>query len=382
MFLQMFDFAPSIGISISGSQSIKNASPCADSDPLSRSACELQTEDGSCGSGVIVAIRSTPLVVAGTPIYGLILTAGHVTQGIFNSLPLNPAGTKINVSFDFLSFIPRASAYVIKEYSDWTGMPLFDEKTQQKFVMPDDLCLLSLADPPPADRHAALIEQSFNIGDTAIVVGYPKKPHLITYCAPALRSEPDIVIKAKIGQAFCDFNKRVKTDGAIMNLNRELLAVNYTAASGMSGGPIFDKNGRLIGVNVGGAALPCQYELGQIISLAKNGDWAQARSNFATIKQTIRTSGKFDVSKDLEDNFEGITWSLERRRYNEIKVYAFELMQLLGVNYSHPEFLDHNLAIASTGRLFEEVCRAVSNFSNSANVDFISFEEFYRFLKS
>ena len=55
-------------------------------------------------------------------------------------------------------------------------------------------------------------------------------------------------------------------------------------------------------------------------------------------------------------------------------------MQMLGISYSRPEALDHNLAVARTGKLFEEVCRAVSKFTTSANLDFGSFEEFYRFL--
>jgi hypothetical protein len=61
--------------------------------------------------------------------------------------------------------------------------------------------------------------------------------------------------------------------------------------------------------------------------------------------------------------------------------YAFRLMQLLGIYYNNPAALNHNIVVATTNRLFYDVCRAVSKFKNAVSVKFSTFEGFYCFLK-
>ncbi|OMJ66298.1 hypothetical protein SteCoe_36906 [Stentor coeruleus] len=180
-FVHCFDFPPSVGIGISGHE-IKPTYPCDDSNSLSRSVCKIKLQDGSKGTGVVVATRSDPIIILNVPIYALVLTAGHVTGNIFKQSTLT-WNNNFKIIFGYERSSKKLQGVLIKEYADW-NIP--DEKTNQKYVLPDDLAIIGITSP---FDEASEICDTFDYNDAITILGYPCKPNLVDYCAPCLKRE-------------------------------------------------------------------------------------------------------------------------------------------------------------------------------------------------
>lgn len=133
-------------------------------------------------------------------------------------------------------------------------------------------------------------------------MGHPSRPFFVEYCAPCLIPEDKALRNHKIDVAFCGFNKRIFCEGNVLNTrSSELLIGDYSGTSGMSGSPVY-LNGKVCGINVGGASLKYQYELGQIIRLSKELRFKEARKLLYHIKSALM--------KDQDFNFANLSASI------------------------------------------------------------------------
>ena len=378
--MHCFDFAPPICSPVSGSHAIKEAIPCEDSESLSESTCKLILGDGSQGSGVLIATRDDPFIIAGCSVFGLILTAGHVTGNILKDINKKDCSNQISVSFSYQSPYSELKAIILKEFAEWTASPQIDQITGHNYILPNDIALIGLIERITIGKKKAEIETSYRPGENAFIVGYPKKPASLEYCAPILKSESYMEKMDKIAQAFCDFNKRVKSDGIIMNnYESNLLSSTYSGTTGMSGAPIFNGNGNLIGINAGGATIKYQYEIGQVIGLGRENHWEEAKLLLNDIKNAIEHSGLFDYHKMAYD-FIRMKVEIEWKMFDQLVICASAAMQNLAIHYNNPQELDHNVGISSTHTVFLEINHIVRKFENEASITFSSIADFYSFL--
>jgi hypothetical protein len=338
--------------------------------------CQLIDVEGASGSGVLIAARNDPILVKGLPIYALLLTAGHVTGKILHEKPFR--SDILNISFTFDTAIRYShQAIIIKEYAEWEASPQIDPKTNRWYVVPNDLAILGLLSPIPLQKTKAAIAITYAPGEILCTVGYPKKPTNIDYCAPILSSEPNANKMQKIEIAFCDFDKRVLSDGVVLNEQAdELLIGDYSGTSGMSGAPVFNQRSEIIGINLGGAALRFQYSIGQVIGLARNKKWKRANTKLSKLRIKIEKCHSFNV-KELSLYFNRIKNDIGLKDFALLVENASKLMQMMAVHYKHPEKLDHNVSISCTHPALIEVRRASQKFEDMRQTTFMTMKNFF-----
>jgi hypothetical protein len=364
--MQSFDFAPPF-VMPSGYSEIQNASPCPDEDPLSESVCLV--ESAGKGTGVVIAIRTDPITVGSCSIRALVLTAGHVTGrvlGIENDLSIKFGQTCFN-------------AYLVKEFSDWKKWPQVDEITDNPYILPDDLALIGASDIMPRTKQAE-IASDYAQGEPIWIVGFPRKPDPIECCAPFLKDDSERV--KKIRRAFCNFQGGlVKSKGLVMSSSSgELISGSYSGMSGMSGSPVYSQTHKLVGINVGGAALELQHTVGQILSYAKEKDWESAKMCFESVKEQILCSPSFDSTrKELARSLAYFNVELGLKDYPQLAITASSLLKALAISYRTPLRLDHNLAISCKHRLFAQIQRCIEIFTTTEETHFRSMDDFIRF---
>lgn len=355
-FMQGFDFAPSVGVGISGHE-IKPTYPCNDSNSLSRSVCKIKVQDGSKGSGVVVATRSDPIVILNVPIYALVLTAGHVTGNIFKQSPL-AYNNNFEIIFGYVRSSKKLQGVLIKEFSDWNTPAQEDEKTNQKYALPNDLALIGITS--PFDEESDICD-TFDCKDAITIVGYPCKPNLIDYCASCLKPEDLGSKNLKIDKAFCNFDRRVYCDGFVLNqIPNDLLIGDYSGTSGMSGSPIF-LNGKVCGINIGGATIKYQYEVGQIIGCAKDNRWADAIQILNWVVDALVSDQDFEF-KSISGSLDMLRTVCRTEDFSWILSISSGIMQRLAISYVRPSELDHNVAISCFHPKMQEVKRICKNF--------------------
>ena len=365
---QGLDFAPPLIVPNANAE-IKNATICSDQDPLSKYACLVKSMNFGSGTGVVIAVRDNPINIGGNSIRALVATAGHVTGRILGS----------NDSFSIKIDKLKCEAYLIKEFADWKSRPQKDEITNCSYILPNNISLLGVADLTPTTREAE-IESDFRRGDQIFVVGIPQKPTLISYCAPILKD--DAHYKDKITKAFCGFTgDLVKSDGIVMsNSSSELIMGNYSATSGMSGGPVFSQDEKLLGINVGGASIAFQYEVGQLISLGKDGFWDNAKDYFKNLKGDIANSNMFDMNqRHLIVSLSHVNAALKVADFEILVKACTYLLQALAIGFKEPLALDHNLAISCTNPILVKL-KATVNLFKSMPASFASMDQFAGYL--
>jgi hypothetical protein len=367
------DFAPPTPILSAGGHGIKVTSPCPSSHPLSRSVCVIECPGFSTSSGVVVAIRTDPITVASCSIRALVLTAGHcIGQKFGNS-------SEIHVLFDPATPLAYVNAVLIKDFSDWFAFPLRDEVTGFQYALPDDLAIVGIADFPGSVQESE-ISQSIRPGDSVYVVGFPKRTNNSAYCAPCLAG--DLNIESTISSAFCGFNRRIISDGVVLNSNTtECICVDYSATSGLSGAPVYSEYGHLVGINVGGAGVKFQLQVGQIIGLISQGKCADARTFFYGLKRDILSDNTFDKdNRYLQGSLDFLKVAVKHKDLLTVAEHAADLMRSLTLAYRNPHYLNHNIAVSTTHPVFQKIFNSIRKFKCATQTSFSSMVDFIDYL--
>ena len=189
-----------------------------------------------------------------------------------------------------------------------------------------------------------------DIEEVVYISGFPEYPKPYLFCSSLLRNQPENEIIKIMNEAFCGFEKEVISIGSVKKLRIEpnmLLAADYTATNGMSGGPIYvEKQGQkfLIGINCGGCSIPFQNEIALIIPLILLENFELAIRKLFEIKESIIKSDAFDLSL-LANKIQFLELLFNHKNSNESVKGLLNFINILPLAYRYPEELNHNLSV-------------------------------------
>jgi hypothetical protein len=359
---------------------LKNSYRVNNSEYPSRFVCALT--GFASATGTVIKARTEPVFVGRESVKQLVLTAGHAL-----GTQLGKKGDiKYRVSFDedpLLGF----RAFVLQDFSNWNQTALIDPLTDFPYALPHDLGLLAVAG-CDLDQIADIpIAESISVDEPVYIVGYPTRPNEILYTAPILRTEDLHVFEQKIEEAFQGFDIRVGSEGKIMQRAEENYAIvaDYSSTSGQSGAPVYQiRNGmhELIGVNIGGATVKFQAELGKVILEILKSSWEKALSDYERILHLIENEGDFecDKMKPIPGN---VKLYIENKNLNGSIRSICELINLLAAWTAHLNMLSHNLAFPCHHPLMRSIANTCRNFENLLpGTRFNSFGELWNSIKS
>ena len=378
------DFAcPMIAWTWSGREiALKQSFIVDDANPFSKSVCFITSSSGKA-TGSIISQRTDPVIVNSKEVRQLILTAGYCLGNCFG----NPEPNKeLSISFSLASRNGTLyDAKILHDFSDWTKEPLIDTLTHNPYPLPNDIAILALENCDRNDLIDIPIADEVSQDDEVSVVGYPQAPAKILYSAPILRDHNPEEYKEKIFNAFCGFGNRVISSGTVLReleLNYALL-VNYTSTSGESGGPIYRiKNNycELVGVNIGGATLPCHWKLGQIISKIIKNDWDSASDLFQEVQDYFTDFDDY-FNEKLQRKLGHVADFIEDKDKDESINCIMELMNLMAAWYKKPNELSHNVAFPCTHPIMKTVKDICQKFRLlPTNETFSSYSELFNSL--
>lgn len=378
--LHTFDFAISLAVPVGRGNAIKNTQILDISDRAFPSVISVEGSNpsGSCGSGVVIAKRSTSIFINGQEYTSLALTAGHV---IGKSIRIFPS-TKMNVlSSPDLSSGVLQNGFVLNDYSDIKCMPQFDPVSNIPYALPNDLGLLTLPKSFETMIEPMPICSNIEPNDQFFIAGYPLEPESPLYCSPFLKNDPEHI--KKNSDAFCGFSKKVFSCGTSKNLRVEdqyLLAAEYSSTSGMSGGPAYVmRHGfpQLVGINIGGCSLPYQFEITGIIHELLSRDYTTARTMFNALKADFQASSVYnylEVSNDFD--------YIDRLNFSSSVGAAcrslVSLLNMLPLAYNRPLDLSHNLSLPVWSSKFDEIKKVIRRFHTMLpNSSFLTPRDFF-----
>ena len=368
VWIQPKEFAIPLVLPLSGGKTIKNTDKLPDSEHPSKFTCQISSPTNS-GTGVIIALRNHSIKVHHHQVRMLILTAGHV---IGTHLRHQNANTKFWISFEYKNYkYNNALAVLLYDYSNWSETPLLDHNSGFQYILPNDLAILAAYHCIRTDLQEILISEELAKGEKVYISGYPDEPSDILCTAPCLRDLPLKEARARISSAFHRFDYRVISEGTvssrIKHKNQALLA-DYTATSGLSGAPVFKNQAgvySLCGINLGGATVRYQYDLGRVISLINQENWQEAEALFNNIRQSIEISGEFNFQKLIPV----ITANTINIQFHEREAIEsiISLVSLLAAWHNDPLKLNYNVAIPSKHpvmRRINEICYRFKDIPN------------------
>ena len=255
-----------------------------------------------------------------------------------------------------------------------------DPKTGFNYALSNDLAVLAVK-----SRFSECVEMeiadNFIPNSEVYVAGYPRYPSNPNYCSPCLKVLNEDEIEDEITKAFCNFDKRVISEGTIMNQseNDHALIANYSSTSGMSGSPTFTMNGSipsLVGINIGGACVEFQYELGMLINLIRKQRWAEAENLTITIINRGKVSETINFTPNILNLLSLVLNSIIYRIPSTCVTQIVGLISEIATEHLQPLTLDHNVSVSCKHPIFQALRIMIQSFKNCSGCSFGSFEEF------
>ena len=380
------DFAiPVLSWHLSGREiELKETHLVHESEAVSNFTCMVSSRSVT-GSGVIISKRDNPIIVSSQEVRHLILTAGHV---IGTQTSNEECDREAKVCFHCDSYKGTSFlATLLNDYSDWDSVPLKDPIDGWNYILPDDLALLALEncdDPLLIDIQIA---DYISEGETVWAAGYPQQPVSLPYCAPIYRNQIQGTYRSKITKAFHNFRYKVRSNGEVLN-GREVnygLASNYSSTSGFSGGPIYRKDGEeyeLVGINLGGAVAPNQYDLGQVISNIRKDNWGEAAVEFNRIDEEIKSNYVSFYNQKLGELVLMIKGHIKSLLREDSIQLLIQLAQMLALWIDDLSVLNHNISFPCYHDLMREIKHISRRFKMiQAGRVFSSYPELWAVLK-
>ena len=213
------------------------------------------------GTGFVVARASQMITMDNHEIKGLVLTAAHVIADVFSGEFLD---SSFSVTFDANRSASGLSIIPIYNFMSENPCQIHSDTTQADYCIPNDLALCVLCGPINAADLIRVNEASqLSEGMNCQVIGHPYKSEKINYayCTTDLSLD---TIKQKAKEVFNGYNKLIISEGSVVKLSRNILEIDCSTTSGLSGSPILVQNGNLLqlgGLYVGGPPLPGQFEV-------------------------------------------------------------------------------------------------------------------------
>ena len=357
------DFAiPVLSWHLSGREiELKETHLVHESEAVSNFTCMLSGRSVT-GSGVIISKRDNPIIVSSQEVRHLILTAGHV---IGTQTTNEKCHREAKVCFQCDSYKGTSfKAILLNDYSNWDSVPLKDPINGWDYILPNDLALLALENCDNPLLIDIQIADFISEGETVWAAGYPLQPLSLSYCAPIYRNEIQGTYTSKINKAFHNFLHKVRSNGEVLN-GREVnygLASNYSSTSGFSGGPVYRKDGDeygLVGINLGGAVAPNQYDLGQVISNIRKEKWRQAAEQFNRIDEEIKSNYVNYYNEELEELVLMIKRRIKLLRRDDSIQLLIQLTQMLALWVDDLSVLNHNMSFPC----YHDLMRQIKNIA-------------------
>ena len=385
--LQSFDFAIPLAITMNEGRELKNTIKVDSLDPEYSSIFELQYKNSN-GSGVVIALRDSPIEIGRFKYCALALTAGHLIGNSFRSKKNPVEYCKGSVTFRLPIYDKSLAPFlVIEDYSDINAQSHIDSVSGFPYALPNDLAIILLNESIKPHTKPMKIAQRFDESEEIHIVGFPKAPSHLVHCCPCLRDESHENAKIKIKTAFCNFKSKVKSSGRMIEPKAEenyLLSGDYSATSGMSGSPVFvERDGEkfIVGINIGGRSLPYESELVSIIEIITQGDYPRALETFREVANKIKKSKLFNFR--LLDKKAKATANEIKKGSNEISIRKIvKFKNQMAVAYKTPIELNHNLSLPIWNNLFINVQNYIRKFEEMPDMSFESREEFVKYLNS
>lgn len=365
--LQSFDFAIPLAITMNEGRELKNTFKVDSLDPEYSSILELQYKT-SHESGVVIALRDSPIIIDQCKYCALALTAGHLIGNSFRSKQSPAKKGKGLVAYKLPTQGQNMTNFlVIEDLSNINVRSQIDSVSGFPYALPNDLAIIILNEIIKPHVKPMKIAQSFDESEEIHIVGFPKAPSHLVYCCPCLRDESHENAKIKIKTAFCNFKSKVKSSGRMIEPKAEenyLLSGDYSATSGMSGSPVFvERDGEkfIVGINIGGRSLPYESELVSIIEIITQGDYPRALETFREVANKIKKSKLFKFR--LLDKKAKTTAAAIKKESDEISIRKIvKFKNQMAVAYKTPIELNHNLSLPIWNNLFISVQNYIRKF--------------------
>lgn len=286
-------------------------------------------------------------------VFGLILTAGHVIYN-FRTSRLYEERTLC-----FLENGEVEEAHLIKHFIEEYPYELKSTITDAFYCLPGDCGIMLIQVNGEIDYYE--LSRHIEVNSDCIISGYPVRPNEINCCLPQLKGLSRREIELKACRIFCNFDRKVYSEGEIKSENNGIIELACSTANGMSGSPIISQ-GCVVGIYVGGPPVPGQREVMKILqNLNKNESISDAirdleilrnydrfftvglfsrildSQDISTIKLIIKAQSEVKLSEEEERNFAMIQ-SPEKTLVNLVHEFSSGLCNLI---YKAVSFFKH-----------------------------------------
>jgi Trypsin-like peptidase domain len=332
------------------------------------------------GTGFLVSVCDS-IKTLKYKVLGLVITAAHV---VCDYKKLDPKARYFKCKIQNNS----CKAYLIKSYVKTYTDEIEAITLPNKYCLPGDIALLLLVSKNYWQVGYYKIDTNVILSSECFISGFPRKPHNLDYCFP--QSNDSSYTESKVMEAFKRFKSLVYSEGKISNMNTNLIEIQCSTTSGMSGSPVIS-NGKIVGVYVGGPPLPGQRELYLIIlkinstideieisefqDLLKydqyyNNTPFEALASSQNLANYINFYSLINGSNNSNPNY-----ILLKKNFRNIKNFLsedlYKLIYNLIILYKDSDQLSFNIAISIKHPLFVDIEKKIKEF-NSLNGKYIS----------